>query len=216
MRNSTLKIYEELLEGYPALNSCKKEIFQALNRLLACFQNGNKLLVCGNGGSAADCEHIVGELMKGFRLARRIDEEKQSQIRASYPDDAEIMINSLQQALPVISLVSQTGLMTAFSNDVSAQMLFAQQVLGYGKSGDLLLAISTSGNSANILYAAKMAQLQGLKVIALTGSTGGKLKALSDVDICVPSDCTFKIQEYHLPVYHCLCACVENELFGED
>lgn len=125
-----------------------------------------------------------------------------------------MMIHSLQRAVPAISLASQTALMTAFGNDVSAQMLFAQQVLGYGREGDVLLAISTSGNSPNVLYAAKIAKLQGLKVVSLTGRSGGRLKEFSDTAICVPADLTYQIQELHLPVYHCLCACVENELFG--
>ena len=131
--------------------------------------------------------------------------------RAGGRDDCEFAASGA-----AISLVSQTALMTAFGNDVSAQMLFAQQVLSYGRPGDYLLAISTSGNSENILHAARLAHIQGVRVIALTGNDGGKLKALSDIAICVPADITYQIQELHLPVYHCLCACVENELFGED
>ena len=174
------------------------------------------MLVCGNGGSAADSEHIVGELMKGFKLPRRMDEKTQARMRAMFPEEADGMIRNLQGAVPAISLVSQTALMTAFSNDQSAQYVFAQQVMGYGEPGDILLAISTSGNSENILHAARTAKLRGVSVIGLTGESGGKLKVLSDITICAPSSVTYQIQEYHLPIYHCLCACVENELFGEE
>ena len=166
--------------------------------------------------ATADCEHIVGELMKAFRLPRHLEPEQQERIRSLYPEDAELLIANLQRAVPAISLASQTALMTAFGNDVSSQMLFAQQVLSYGRPGDVLLAISTSGNSPNILYAAQVARMQGVEVIALTGQSGGKLKQYSDIAICVPSSITYQIQEYHLPIYHCMCACVENELFGED
>lgn len=215
MKETTKEILEELFVRYPALTACRGDIKYAMEALLQCFYLNGKLLVCGNGGSAADCEHIVGELMKAFRLARHLEPEQQSRIREMYPEDAELMITSLQRAVPAISLASQTALMTAFGNDVSAQMLFAQQVLSYGQPGDVLLAISTSGNSPNILYAAKIAHLQGMCVIALTGESGGKLKGYSDITICVPSHITYQIQEYHLPIYHCMCACVENELFGE-
>lgn len=184
--------------------------------LISCFRGGNKVLVCGNGGSAADSEHIVGELMKAFKLPRYLGADMQEKIRRTYPEDATEMIANLQDAVPAISLVSQTALMTAFSNDQSAQYVFAQQVLGYGAQDDVLLAISTSGNSANVLHAARVAALQGVKVLSLTGETGGKLKVLSNVCICVPSAVTYQIQEYHLPIYHCLCACVENELFSEE
>ena len=154
--------------------------------------------------------------MKAFRLPRHLEPEQQERIRSLYPEDAELLIANLQRAVPAISLASQTALMTAFGNDVSSQMLFAQQVLSYGRPGDVLLAISTSGNSPNILYAAQVARMQGVEVIALTGQSGGKLKQYSDIAICVPSSITYQIQEYHLPIYHCMCACVENELFGED
>ena len=214
MRGSTKHIIEELVERYPLLEDCSLEISQAVNVLIGCFQNGGKLLACGNGGSAADCEHVVGELMKAFLLDRRLEPDMQEKIRLSYPEDAGQMICSLQRAVPAISLVSQTALMTAFGNDVSSQMLFAQQVLSYGREGDILLAISTSGNSSNVLYAAKIAKLRRVRVISLTGKSGGRLKEYSDIAICVPVELTYQIQELHLPVYHCLCACVENELFG--
>lgn len=216
MRVSTNEILLGLLNRYPALNDCSISIQEAIEGIITCFELDGKLLACGNGGSAADCEHIVGELMKSFRLPRYLEQETQDRLYTMYPNDATLMIQNLQRAVPAISLVSQTALMTAFGNDVSSQMVFAQQVFSYGRPGDILLAISTSGNSANILYAAQIARLQGVKVIALTGRNGGRLKQYSDTSICVPSDITYQIQEYHLPVYHCICACVENELFREE
>lgn len=187
-----------------------------MEALIWCFQNGNKLLVCGNGGSASDSEHIVGELMKTFMLDRPLDAAVREKIRVAYPEYAEHMIANLQKAVPAISLVSETALMTAYTNDNSAEMAFAQQVLSYGRPGDILLAITTSGNSTNVLNAARIARIADVKIIGLTGQSGGKLKELSDVCICAPSAVTYQIQEYHLPIYHCLCACVENELFGEE
>ncbi|MFR6101462.1 MAG: SIS domain-containing protein [Christensenellales bacterium] len=216
MRDTTVAIIHALIKRYPQLSVCHSALQKSVDTLLAAFHQNHKLLVCGNGGSAADCEHIVGELMKGFLLERRLDAQKQEQIARMYPENAELFVKSLQKAVPAISLCSQTALMTAFGNDVSSQMIFAQQVLGYGCFGDVLLAISTSGNSASILYAAQIARVQGVKVIGLTGESGGKLRQYCDICIAVPSTSTYKIQELHLPVYHCLCACVENELFGED
>jgi D-sedoheptulose 7-phosphate isomerase len=190
-------------------------IDNAAKLVIDCYKNGGKLLVCGNGGSAADCEHIVGELMKGFVLRRELSPEQQSIISGSFPADSEYLISNLQQGLPAISLVSHTALMTAFANDQSADLCFAQQVLGYGKQGDVLLAISTSGNSKNILYAAKIAKVIGIKVIALTGKTGGGLKDVCDVLVNVPETETYKVQELHLPFYHALCLAVEEYFFGE-
>lgn len=216
MRESTALIIQDLLKRYPHLQDCSEAISQSVDSLIDCFCQDHRLLVCGNGGSAADCEHIVGELMKAFLLERHLDPEKEQQIRDKFPENADFLIQNLQRAVPAISLSSQTALMTAFGNDVSSQMLFAQQVLSYGRTGDILLAISTSGNSPNILSAAQIAHIQGVKVIGLTGCDGGKLKEYSDICISVPAKITYQIQELHLPVYHCLCACVENELFGEN
>lgn len=216
MRNTTYAVITNLFARYPALESCKASVEAAVEVLLRCFQSGNKLLVCGNGGSASDSEHIVGELMKTFMLNRPLDAAMREKIRAAYPEHAEHMIANLQRAVPAISLVSETALMTAYTNDNSAEMAFAQQVLSYGRPGDVLLAITTSGNSVNVLNAARIARIAEVNVIGLTGQSGGKLKALSDVCICAPASLTYQIQEYHLPIYHCLCACVENELFGAD
>ena len=178
---------------YPALMCCAAEVEAAAQQMIACYQNGGKLLVCGNGGSASDSLHIVGELTKGFVLPRKLDENMQKRLREACPEMAEYCIENLQGALPA----------------------FAQQVLGQAKPGDVLLAISTSGNSANVLYAIGIARALHVKTIGLTGHTGGKMASLCDVCIKVPGVETFKIQEYHLPVYHALCMCVEEEFFGE-
>ncbi|WP_352415446.1 D-sedoheptulose-7-phosphate isomerase [Oscillibacter ruminantium] len=216
MRESTREILANLIRRYPALQVCEADIDAAAALLLTCFGQGRQLLVCGNGGSASDSEHIVGELMKTFMLNRPLDAAMCEKLHRAYPEHAEKMIANLQRAVPAISLVSETALMTAYTNDNSAEMAFAQQVLSYGRPGDILLAITTSGNSSNVLHAARIARITGVKVIGLTGQSGGKIKDLSDVCICTPSAVTYQIQEFHLPVYHCLCACVENELFGTD
>lgn len=214
VKNSTKSIIENLYERYPKLEPCPIE--DAVEEIIECYNRENKLLVCGNGGSASDSLHIVGELMKGFRLPRKLDDDKQNKIKSLFPETAQYFIDNLQGTIPAISLVSETALSTAYANDQAPDLSFAQQVLGYGKAGDLLIAISTSGNSKNVVYAAQIAKVQGVKVISLTGSKGGKLREYSDILINVPSDETFIIQEYHLPVYHCLCATIENEIFSED
>lgn len=209
MKNSSLAFIDILMERYPALAVCKTDIRKALELMADTFHRGGKLLCCGNGGSAADCEHIVGELMKGFILPRTITPELAEQLE----DDA--LAGALQYGLPTISLVSQTALSTAFANDQLPSAVFAQQVLGYGKPEDLLLCISTSGNSLNCVYAAKVAKALGLKIVSLTGRKDSKLKELSDCTILAPADETYQIQEYHLPIYHCLCLAIENEFYGE-
>lgn len=216
MKYSSLKITDKLIERYEELDYLKEKIIDSINILEQCYKDNGKVLICGNGGSAADSEHIVGELMKGFLLPRKLDEKNKKKIREMYPDDCEYLISNLQLALPTISLVSQTALQTAFANDNAPDLVFAQQVLGYGKKGDVLISISTSGNSKNVLYASQIAKVLEMKVISLTGEKGGKLKLLSDVAINVPSSETFIIQEYHLPIYHAICACLENEFFGNE
>lgn len=194
----------DLFERYPELNECAWEIGTALGALVGTFKGGNKILVCGNGGSACDAEHIVGELMKGFKSARKVTDERIS------PDLRE----KLQGALPVISLNSQTGLMTAIANDIDNDMVFAQQVYGYAKDDDVVIGISTSGNSQNVVNAIRLANDLNLISIVLTGKDGGVLKDLATIAICVPATETYKIQEYHLAIYHYLCAEVEKEMFG--
>ena len=193
----------DLFERYPQLNICKNDIENALSLMIDTYKKGGKILVCGNGGSSADADHIVGELMKGFLKTRKVTDER-------IPQELR---EKLQGALPAISLSAHTSLMTATINDNDADMVFAQQVYGYAKENDLLIAISTSGNSKNVVNAVKVAKSLGIKTIALTGKTGGELKQLADVTICAPSTETYKIQEYHLPIYHYLCAKVEEEFF---
>lgn len=214
MKNSTEQIIGNLKERYPKLEVLS--VKEAVEEIIDCYKQKNKLLVCGNGGSASDSLHIVGELMKGFLLPRKLDEKKQEHIKTLFPEMAQYFIDNLQGTLPAISLVSETALSTAYANDQAPDLAFAQQVLGHGNPGDILIAISTSGNSKNVIYAAQIAKVQGMKVISLTGSKGGKLKEISDILINVPSDETYIIQEYHLPLYHAICAAVENEMFYEE
>lgn len=205
---------ETLVAKYPELSSCRQDIKLAFETLVSSYRNNGKVLLCGNGGSASDCEHIVGELMKGFTLKRPVDSEYRKRLLEIDPFEGEYLANHLQQALPAISLVSQTALMTAFVNDVAADMVFAQQVYGYGNKQDVLIGLSTSGNSSNVIKAFKVAQALGMKTISLTGKSGGKLKEISDVSICVPWEGTVDIQERHLPIYHTLCIMLEKEFFA--
>lgn len=204
-----------LTDRYPALVGIYQDLVQAVEVLDRCCEQGGKILVCGNGGSAADSLHIVGELMKGFVLKRPICPDLQTALRQIAPEEADYYIQNLQQGLPAVSLVNEVALLTAYSNDKTADLVFAQQVLGYGKAGDVLLNVSTSGNSVNVLHAAKVAKALGLKIISLTGEGGGKLKMLSDVLLSVPSNITYQIQEYHLPIYHTICLALEKQFFSE-
>ena len=206
---------ETLLKRYPMLKNCRNEIECAEKILIECFESGGKLLICGNGGSAADSGHIVGELMKGFLLKRELPYEIRENIRRFFPEDADFLCNNLQGALPAISLCAHDALMTAFENDVCPEMVYAQQVLGYGKKGDVLFAITTSGDSKNVLNAAKISKALGLRVIGLTGEKKASLDEVSDMVIHVPERETYKVQELHLPVYHYLCARVENKIFSK-
>lgn len=205
----------ELIERYPALADCRGDITKTKESLIRCFEAGGKLLLCGNGGSCADCEHIVGELMKGFRSKRPLCEEKKAQMRAAYSHIDEDILGKLQNGLPAISLPSFTALNMAFANDVDARMVYAQGVFALGRQEDVLLAISTSGNSQNVVEATKVAKAMGMRVIALTGEHGGMLREIADICICVPETETYKVQELHLPVYHCLCEELEVHFFGD-
>lgn len=203
-----------LVTRYPELAPLESAVAKSVEMIAGSCRSGGKLLVCGNGGSASDSLHIVGELMKSFVLKREIAPELRNKLAAEYPEDAEFYAKNLQGAMPAISLVNEVSLMTAFGNDQSSELVFAQQILGYGREGDVLIAISTSGNSANVIHAARVSHLLGIKVISLTGESGGKLKEISDVLLNVPNNCTYQIQELHLPVYHALCLALEQELFG--
>jgi len=209
---SSKEILTELISRYPKLAPLSSRVSDFVSMLNKSWQNGGKLLVCGNGGSCADAGHIVGELMKSFKLRRPIKPEIRAMLSA-FPN-GESIADSLEGALPAISLCAQAPLMTAFINDSDASLVFAQQVYGYGKPGDVLLVISTSGNSKNCLSAAITAKALDLKVVSLTGAGGGKLKELSDILIDVPETETFKVQELHLPIYHAVCAMVEADNFG--
>ena len=205
---------ELLIERYPKLVVCKEDIKKAYGLLEAAYQHGRKLLVCGNGGSASDSEHIVGELMKEFKLKRKVYGSHATVLKEIDPELGQVLADNLQGALPAISLTGHSSLQTAFMNDVVPELVFAQQVNGYGKPGDVFMGISTSGNSMNVLYAAVNAKAKGLKVIGLTGSKENKLMKYADVCIRVPETETYKIQELHLPVYHCLCLMLEEKFFG--
>ena len=205
---------KELIKRYPALECCKEQIEAARDTLIECYEKGGKLLLCGNGGSSADCDHIVGELMKGFLLKRPINEANKARMRADSPELSDKTLNSLQMGLPAISLTSISALNTAFANDVDPELIYAQSVFALGKADDVLIAISTSGNAKNVCEAARVAGAIGMKVIALTGRDGGKLKSLSDVCVIAPECETYKIQELHLPIYHYICAEVEKHFFG--
>ena len=204
----------EILDKYPALETCLESIEQAYLIMEETYRQGGKVLTCGNGGSAADAEHIVGELMKGFMSKRKLPETMRARLIARYPEEGAYLADHLQGALPAISLVSQVSLMTAFANDVAADMVFAQQVYGYGRAGDTLIAISTSGNSPNVLHAVRVARTLGLHTIGMTGFPGGTLKEICDVSICVPGKNTPEVQEYHLPIYHYLCTRIEEKFFA--
>jgi D-sedoheptulose 7-phosphate isomerase len=201
----------ELFARYPVLSVCKSEIAKAIAILKTAFRSGNKLLVAGNGGSAADALHIVGELMKGFIMPRKFTGAQKARF-ARLPD-SEYLVSNLQSALPAISLINESALSTAFANDNASDLVFAQQVYGLGNGGDVFWGISTSGNSKNIIFAAQTAAAKGMKLIGLTGESGGSLKSLCDVCIQVPEKKTYKIQELHLPVYHAICLELEKEFF---
>lgn len=204
---------EELFERYPALRVCEDGLDRALSLILACYRAGGKLLLCGNGGSSADCGHIAGELMKGFLSLRPIPDKDRNAILSAFPEEKKLC-DSLQRGIPALSLPSMSSVLTAYGNDVCADYSFAQLVYALARPGDLFLGISTSGNSKNVVEAAKVASALGLSSIALTGEKPCLLDGLCDCVIKVPASETFKVQEYHLPVYHCLCAEAERILFG--
>lgn len=205
----------DLYERYPSLKACKEDIEQALSLMIATYENGGKILVCGNGGSCADSEHIVGELMKGFLLKRKVDEQILGKLENLGYEDAGFIANHLQGALPAISLPSQSAILSAYANDVSSEMAYAQLTYGYCGEKDLFIGISTSGNSKNVVYAAKVAKMMGAKTLALTGQKESDLSAICDVTIRVSETETYKVQELHLPVYHYLCAMTESKFFEQ-
>lgn len=204
-----------LLVRYPVLTKVKEDIINAYLVMEECYLNEGKLLVAGNGGSAADSEHITGELMKRFKIPRPVNEEFANKLIAIDPVRGKELAHNLERSLMAIPLVTHEALSTAYINDVDGLGVFAQQLFGFGKSGDVFLGISTSGNSKNIILAAIVAKAMGIKVVSLTGAGGGELAEISDVVIKVPETETYMIQELHLPVYHCLCLMLEDKFFGE-
>ncbi|MBE5816931.1 MAG: SIS domain-containing protein [Clostridiales bacterium] len=209
MKQRTTDIFNQLYGTYPSLKEMEPKISKAFDILMDTCSKGGTVMVCGNGGSAADSEHIVGELMKGFILHRRVNRSDKKFIK----DIDEDILATLQGALPAISLVSQSGIISAVANDNSPEAVFAQQVFGYARPGDTLIALSTSGNSKNVVNAIKVADAMGVNTIAITGCKGGKCLELSTVCLNLPQAETFAVQELTLPVYHALCAAVESELF---
>lgn len=206
-------VLDELVARYEKLTHLKEPIGTAAKMLISAYRNHKKMLVCGNGGSSSDAGHIVGELMKSFEAPRTLDPAIQQNLRDSFGMQGKQLAENLQQGLPAISLCEHSALLTAISNDLGGEFIFAQQVVGYGNSDDILLALSTSGNSRNVLNALMTARAKGMKTIGMTGENGGQMKALCDVVINVPATRTAHVQELHLPVYHALCMMVEKALF---
>ena len=200
-------IFEELFERYPCLENCRNDIHSAFELFRNCYDNGGKILCCGNGGSAADCDHFVGELMKGFLKKRPLSDEEKNLFEDKYIAD------NLQKGLPAISLCAHSALITAFENDVAPSLVFAQQVYAYAKENDVLFCFSTSGNSENIVHAAKTAKASGIKSVAITGEKESLLSKICDICIKLPETETFKVQELTLPIYHCLAAMLEEKNF---
>lgn len=208
-----MKYLEELVKRYPVLDAVKDDVRKAYELLEACYEQGGKLLIAGNGGSCADAEHIVGELMKGFVKRREVSDSFAECLRNADEVRGAELAKKLQGGLPAIALTGHAGLSTAYLNDVDGELIFAQQTYGYGRPGDVLIGISTSGNAKNVMYAMTVAKALGMKTIGLTGKDGGALKREADVSVVVPETETFKIQELHLPVYHALCLMLEERFF---
>lgn len=200
----------ELLNRYSSLCECKEDIEKAAKAIIECYENGGKLLLCGNGGSCADCEHIVGEMMKGFLKKRPLNDSKKAEMKSKCDLVDDELLSKLQCGLPAVAIPSINALNSAFCNDVDPELVYAQPLMSLAKENDILIGISTSGNSKNVFGAVKVGKGLGIKVIGLTGALGGKLKDIADICICAPETETFKIQELHLPIYHYICAAVEE------
>ena len=216
MQERVLKHVDTLIERYPELDECRNSIINAYEIMKDCYKTDNKILIAGNGGSAADAEHIAGELMKRFMTARPVPPEFAEKLKSIDPVRGENLSNNLERSLMAIPLVAHEALTTAYINDVDGLGVFAQQLYGFGRPGDVFLGISTSGNSKNVMSATVVARALGIKVIGLTGKSGGELATVADVTIKVPETETYKIQELHLPVYHCLCMMLEDRFFGSE
>lgn len=207
-------IIDQLCESHPVLSTIRESVGTAASAIIGCYQAGGKLLACGNGGSSSDAGHIVGELMKSFELSRPLGNDIRQMLLDISPERGEYMAGKLEKGLPSIALAEHTSLTTAICNDIDPDLVFAQQVISYGKPGDILLALSTSGNSRNITDACIAARALKLTVVGITGRKGGKMNEYCDIIINVPEDMTARIQELHLPVIHAICRIVENHFFG--
>ena len=212
---SVEKMLEDLVVRNPELGAAKKDISKAFELLKSSYENHGKLLICGNGGSAADSDHIVGELMKRFSIPRAIPEELKTKLESNFGEQGKYMASKLEGSLPAISLNAHNALSSAFANDVDAELIYAQQVVGYGNKEDVLIGISTSGNAKNVVAAMIVAKAKGMKVLGLVGRDGGEFNKYCDVLINVGGNCTPQIQELHLPVYHVLCQTLEYHFFGK-
>ena len=209
------ELLNALFSRFPELAELEKNMTEAAELMINSYSEGGKLLICGNGGSCSDSDHIVGELMKGFEKKRPLPAQLANQLTETGGERGKFLAEKLQQGLPAISLTAHNALITAVANDIGGDFIFAQQVVGYGNPGDVLIGLSTSGNSQNVLDAIMVAKAKGMKVIGMTGESGGKMKRLCDVLIAVPATRTFCVQELQLPVYHVLCLMVENYFFTE-
>ena len=214
LENRLIKHVDLLIERHPLLAQCRQSIIEAYLIMEECYENGGKLMVAGNGGSAADSEHIAGELMKRFKIPRPVNQQLAKRLEEVDPVREPKLSKNLEQSLMAIPLVAHEALTTAYINDVDGYGVFAQQLLGFGRAGDVFLGISTSGNSENILNATIVAKAMDIKVIGLTGAKGGELAQIADVSVRVPETETYMIQELHLPVYHCWCLMLEDRFFG--
>ncbi len=213
MKERTNQHIEKFFGWHEDLVPMREDIIRAAERIIMTYRQGGKVLTCGNGGSSSDCEHIVGELLKGFLLKRPMNEELAQKLEEQYGEDGKDIAGKLQQGLPAICLTSQASIISAFANDVDPELIYAQQVLGYGKPGDVLIGISTSGNAKNVAAAVMMANTLGMHTIGLTGKHGGRLGKLAELTLFMPKDETYRVQEDHLAIYHLLCGIVESELF---
>lgn len=211
MKQTTLELIDTMLAKEPALKDCRTTLVEAIELLCRCFADGHALYVCGNGGSASDAEHIVGELVKAFRKKRTMPQEERDRFASMYPDDASL-VDHLQVGFPAYSLVSGTAIMTAIVNDLGGEYIYAQQANAYLQKGDVLWGISTSGNSLPVQYAMKIAHLKGASTIAMTGKTGGQMSTLADITLRSTEQETYLVQQHHIVFYHIVCAAVEEEL----
>lgn len=214
LNEGTERLLREYCRKHPEISPMRARMERCVEMLTAAFQNGGQLLICGNGGSCADADHIVGEMVKSFRVARPLDTALSERLRAQGPRGGRLA-DCLQSGLPAINLAAHSALMTAMENDVGGAYIYAQQVAAYGRPGDILLGISTSGHAENVLNAGLCARAKGMRLIALTGRDGGKMNGLFDLVLCAPGGSTEEIQDTHSVVYHAICACVEYQIWGE-